>query len=97
MSSDRERRLARLERARRPGETFIVWQYAGAETREQAIARRFPEGAPAGARQIVVAWLSRDEPAPAEREAAPKAWVGRTGGRPQPMPSRLAGGAVDGP
>lgn len=87
-----------MERDRRSaGKTFIVWLYAGTETREQAIARRFPAGVPAGARLIVVSWMSGDEPPPAERDAAPAAWAGRRGRRPQPLPARLAGGAVDGP
>ena len=64
MSGNRDKRLGKLERKRRPaGETFIVWRdRARGETQEQAIARRFPDGVPPGAQIIHIGWLTDDDP-----------------------------------
>jgi hypothetical protein len=64
MSGNRDKRLAKLERKRRPaGETFIVWRdRAKGWTEEEAIARRFPEGVPRGAQIVLFSWLTEDDP-----------------------------------
>jgi hypothetical protein len=62
MNGPRHKRLAMLRRKHRPGErTVILWYDAEEETREQAIARRFPKGVPRGARLIVLRWLTEGE------------------------------------
>jgi len=64
MSEGRDRRLARLERRRgRKTRTLIIWWDAAKETREQALARRCPEGAPGNARLLYVRWLMPGEKA----------------------------------
>jgi len=66
MSGSRDKRLAKLERKRQPaGETFIVWLDREAGwTEEEAIARRFPEGEPPGAKIILLSWLTADDRKP---------------------------------
>ncbi len=56
--SNRERRLARLERkpGRKP-EVVFIWHDVLKETRDQAIARHFPDGVPEGARIQICSWL----------------------------------------
>jgi hypothetical protein len=65
MSDGRDRRLARLERCRRPSvETLYFWRDAGKETGEEAIARCFPKGVPAGAKIVICRWRVPREKVP---------------------------------
>jgi hypothetical protein len=66
MSGNRDKRLAKLERKRRPeGETFVIWRNRAAGwTYEEAIARRFPDGVPPGAKISFFSWLTPDDPDP---------------------------------
>jgi hypothetical protein len=50
-----KQRLAKLEQAAAPGVTLHVWVEEG-ETREQAIIRQFPDGAPNDATVVVYRW-----------------------------------------
>ena len=57
MNASHDRRIARLERKRRPAaNVFYVWRNAPTETTEAAIARTFPHGLPADARLVVCSW-----------------------------------------
>ena len=64
MNPSRDRRLAKLERANleqepRPrARTIYLWRDAPRESAEQAVARRCPNGAPAGARLVICSWQS---------------------------------------
>ena len=68
MSGSLDKRLAKLERKRQPaGKTFIVWlDRAAGWTEEEAIARRFPDGEPPGAKIVFISWLTGDDPDPAD-------------------------------
>ena len=59
MSGNKNKRLAKLEKKRQPaGQTFLVWRdRAAGWTVEEAIARRFPDGEPPGAKIIMFSWL----------------------------------------
>ena len=62
MNASHGRRLAKLERERRPeAEVFYVWRRSPPDTSAQAIARRFPDGVPACAQVVVVSWQVGDE------------------------------------
>jgi hypothetical protein len=52
-------RLAKLEQAAAPGATLHVWVEDG-ETKEQAIARQFPEGEPDDATVVVYRWAGAE-------------------------------------
>jgi hypothetical protein len=52
-----KRRLTKLEKAAAPGVTLNVFQEDG-EKREQAIARRFPDGVPDDATVVVYRWAA---------------------------------------
>ena len=68
MSDGRDRRLAKLERCRRPSvKTLYVWRDAGKETGEEAIARCFPKGVPAGARLVICSGQFDDKRIPPAR------------------------------
>jgi hypothetical protein len=55
VTESRRKRLAKLELNRRPAaEVLIVWWDREKETQAQAIARRFPDGAPPGVRLIII-------------------------------------------
>jgi hypothetical protein len=57
MNSNRDRRLAKLEQHRRPAARILyVWRNAPMESAEEAIARRFPAGVPAGAHLVICSW-----------------------------------------
>jgi hypothetical protein len=57
MSGSKEKRVAELEQDRRPAPIVLyVWRDRPGETTEQAIARRFPDGVPAGARLVICSW-----------------------------------------
>ncbi len=71
MSGNKDKRLAKLERKRPTGQTFIVWlDRAAGWTAEEAIARRFPDGEPPGAKIILVSWML-----PGESEAEAQEWL----------------------
>jgi hypothetical protein len=62
MKAGHERRLAKLEQERRPAaEVLVIWWNAPQETREEAIARSFPDGVPADAEVVTVKWLLAGE------------------------------------
>jgi hypothetical protein len=72
MNASRDRRLARLEQAkreqarleqdRRPAAAILyVWRDAGIESAKKAIARRCPQGVPPGARLVICSWQAEDE------------------------------------
>jgi hypothetical protein len=68
MSGSRQKRLAKLERKRRPAERgVLLWYDAARETAEQATARRFPEGVPPGVRLHIFRWLTKGESVPGDR------------------------------
>jgi hypothetical protein len=68
MNGGRDKRLAKLERHRRPpARTFYVWRNAPTESAKEAIARRFPEGIPPGARLVICSWQVANEPIPRTR------------------------------
>ena len=57
MSGSRGRRLARLERdLEPPARTMYVWRHVPAESREEAIARAFPEGVPPDVQLVICSW-----------------------------------------
>ncbi len=64
MNGGLDKRLAKLERERQSaGETFYVWiNTLAKETRAEAIARRFPDGVPPGAKLVVLRWLTAEDP-----------------------------------
>ena len=68
MSGNRDKRLAKLERKRRPAaKTVFVWlDRAAGWTQEEAIARSFPDGEPPGAQIVFISWLTDDDPDPAD-------------------------------
>ena len=55
--SDKDRRLTRLERkpGRKP-KVVLVWRDVLRESEEQAVARRYPKGPPAGAEIVICRW-----------------------------------------
>ena len=55
--SDRDKRITRLERkpGRKPKIVF-VWRDVLRESEEQAIARRYPKGVPAGTEILICRW-----------------------------------------
>jgi hypothetical protein len=62
MNGARQKRIAKLLRKRRPAErTVLLWYDAERETREQAIARRFPKGVPPRMRLLILRWLTESE------------------------------------
>jgi hypothetical protein len=72
MSGNKNKRLAKLERKRQPaGETFMVWRdRAKGWTQEEALARRFPDGVPPGAKIIMFSWML-----PGESKAEAQEWL----------------------
>jgi hypothetical protein len=50
------RRLGALEAADGERDAAFVWREQG-ETAEQAVARHFPQGVPAGTEVMVVGWM----------------------------------------
>ena len=57
MNGSHEKRLAKLERERRPAANVLyVWRNAPTETTEEAIARSFPGGVPADACLVICSW-----------------------------------------
>ena len=62
MNANRDRRLAKLEQAKREQEprpaarVLYAWRNGPAETTEEAIARNFPRGLPADARLVICSW-----------------------------------------
>jgi hypothetical protein len=68
MNTSRDRRLTRLELAqaaqapRRRDKIIYAWRNGPGESVAQAIARRCPEGVPAGARLVICSWEAEGEP-----------------------------------
>jgi hypothetical protein len=68
MNASRDRRIARLERAKleregRPAaNVFYVWRNAPTESAEEAIARRFPDGLPKDAQLVICSWQVAGSP-----------------------------------
>ncbi len=68
MNGNRDRRLAKLEQDRQPAAKILyVWRDGPTESAEEAIARRFPAGVPAGARLVICSWQFDDERIPSAR------------------------------
>jgi len=67
MSGNKGKRLAKLERKRRPAPKIVmVWHdRAAGWTEEEAIARAFPEGEPPGVQIMLFSWMT-----PADAKAA---------------------------
>ena len=83
MNGTRHKRVAELRRRRRPAErTVVLWYDAEQETREQAIARRFPKGVPPRARLLILRWLTENESESAPDSAALRPWSGVPEGAP---------------
>ena len=62
MSGNRDKRLAKLERKRRPLRIVFVRQDREAGwTVEEAIARAYPEGPPPGVEIRILAWMTEDD------------------------------------
>jgi hypothetical protein len=71
MSRGQDKRIAKLERKRRPAKIIMIWQdREKGWTQEEAIARAYPEGVPPGAQIMLLSWPTRAEVKAAEENRA---------------------------
>jgi hypothetical protein len=70
MSGKKDKRLAKLERKRRPAAKIVMVWYdrAAGWTEEEAIARAFPEGEPPGVQIMLLSWMTAADAKAAEQE-----------------------------